>query len=40
MEETKQELLEESQRYMDADCPKEAAAWKRYALNEGHVYQM
>lgn len=38
MEETKQELLEESQRYMDADCPKEAAAWKRYALNEGHVY--
>ena len=38
MEETKQELLEESQHYMDADCPKEAAAWKRYALNEGHVY--
>ena len=38
MEETKQELLEESQRYMDADCPKEAAAWRRYALNEGHVY--
>ena len=38
MEETKQELLEESQRYMDADCPKEATAWKRYALNEGHVY--
>ncbi len=38
MEETKQELLEESQRYMDADCPREAAAWKRYALNEGHVY--
>ena len=38
MEETNQELLEESQRYMDADCPKEAAAWKRYALNEGHVY--
>ncbi|WP_270459566.1 DNA-directed RNA polymerase subunit beta' [Faecalitalea cylindroides] len=38
MEETKQELLEESQRYMDADCPKEAAAWKRYALNECHVY--
>ena len=38
MEETKQELLEESQRYMDVDCPKEAAAWKRYALNEGHVY--
>lgn len=38
MEETKQELLEESQRYMDANCPREAAAWKRYALNEGHVY--
>ena len=38
MEETKQELLEESQHYMDVDCPKEAAAWKRYALNEGHVY--
>lgn len=38
MEETKQEFLEESQRYLDAECPKEAAMWKRFAEAEGHVY--
>ena len=38
MEETKDELLKESQRYLDADCPKEAALWKTFAEAEGHVY--
>ena len=38
MEESKQELLEESQRYEAVNCPKEAANWKRFALNEGHIY--
>lgn len=38
MEETKEEFLQESQRYMDADCPKEAALWKTFAEAEGHVY--
>jgi DNA-directed RNA polymerase subunit beta' len=38
MEETKQELLEEAQRYEDAGVPKEAAAWRRYAEAEGTVY--
>ena len=38
MEETKEEFLHESQRYMDADCPKEAALWKTFAEAEGHVY--
>ncbi len=38
MEETKQELEEEAQRYEDKDCPKEAAQWRTYAANEGHVY--
>ena len=37
MEETKEELMQESQRYLDADCPDEAAVWKRFAENEGHV---
>ena len=38
MEETKEELMQESQRYLDADCPDEAAVWKRFAENEGHVF--
>lgn len=38
MEETKEEFLQESQRYLDADCPKEAALWKTFAEAEGHVY--
>ena len=38
MEETKEEFFEESQRYLDADCPLEAANWKRYGENEGSVF--
>lgn len=38
MEETKEELMQESQRYLDADCPDEAAVWNRFAENEGHVF--
>lgn len=38
MEETKEELLEESKRYEAKNCPKEARAWARFASNEGHVY--
>lgn len=38
MEETKEELMQESQRYLDADCPDEDAVWKRFAENEGHVF--
>ena len=38
MEETKEELMQESQRYLDADCPDESAVWKRFAENEGHVF--
>ena len=38
MEETKEELLKESERYLKANCPDEAADWKRYAENEGHVF--
>ncbi len=38
MEETKQELLEEADRYEAKDCFKEAEMWRTYARNEGHVY--
>ena len=38
MEETKEELLEESENYLKVNCPDEAAVWKRYAENEGHVF--
>ena len=38
MEETAEEFYEEAQRYMEVDCPKSAATWKRYGDNEGHVY--
>ncbi|MBB5182009.1 DNA-directed RNA polymerase subunit beta' [Catenisphaera adipataccumulans] len=38
MEETKDELLKEAARYEDADCPKEAEMWRRFANHEGHVY--
>ncbi len=38
MEETKEELLKESKRYLEVNCPDEAAVWKRYAENEGHVF--
>ncbi|WP_289219918.1 DNA-directed RNA polymerase subunit beta' [Ileibacterium valens] len=38
MEETKQELLEEAERYRKVGEEKEAAAWERYANAEGTVY--
>ncbi len=38
MEETKQELLEEAERYRQAGVEKEAQAWERYANAEGTVY--
>ena len=38
MEETKQELLEEAQRYRDAGEEQEAAVWEGYANAEGTVY--
>ena len=38
MEETKAELEEEAERFDAADCPKEAALWRTYAANEGHLY--
>ena len=38
MEETAEELEAEAKRYMDVNCPQEAAQWHTYALNEGHVY--
>ncbi|UNT95408.1 DNA-directed RNA polymerase subunit beta' [Allobaculum mucilyticum] len=38
MEETKQELLDEAERYRKAGVEKEAAAWERYANAEGTVY--
>ena len=38
MEETKEELLEEAKRYEQVGCPDEAAMWKVFAENEGHVY--
>ncbi len=38
MEETKQELLDEAERYRQAGVEKEAAAWERYANAEGTVY--
>ncbi len=38
MEETKQEFLEEADRYEANDCKKEAEMWRTYASNEGHVY--
>ena len=38
MEETQEEFFEESQRYLDAACPLEAANWKRYGENEGSVF--
>ena len=38
MEETQEEFFEESQRYLDANCPLEAANWKRFGENEGSVY--
>jgi DNA-directed RNA polymerase subunit beta' len=38
MEETKDELLEEAQRYEDVNIPKEAANWRRFAEAEGSVF--
>lgn len=38
MEETKEELLEESKRYESTNNPLEAANWKKFAENEGNVY--
>ncbi len=38
MEETKEELMAESKRYEEKDCPREARQWATYASNEGHVY--
>lgn len=38
MEETKEELLEEAERYRQAGVEKEAKAWERYANAEGTVY--
>lgn len=38
MEETKQELLDEAERYRHAGVEKEALAWERYANAEGTVY--
>ena len=38
MEETRQELLDEAERYRKAGVEKEAKAWERYANAEGTVY--
>ena len=38
MEETKEELLEEAERYRQAGVEKEAKTWERYANAEGTVY--
>lgn len=38
MEETKEELLKEADRYEQSDCPDEAKMWRIFASNEGHVF--
>lgn len=39
MEETKEEFYAEADRYDEFDCPQEAALWRTYGDNEGHIYK-